>query len=262
MALLAASRNTPEWNGTPRIHMGLVGLEAATSIYVGGMVAADANGYGVPAQLLGAAPLNKLAVLGICEYVYAGGILSPGLNALNQTGNGLLYPGATGVLGAAGAIAVGVARGIFGMDQDGTISSLNVGALAFANDDHIVSLNDGSGGTTVPNTTSIVMPAAGTAQIVVTKPYIQPGSFSAYSATGGGGTKYVENTDYAIDYQAGLFIGIGGAIAAGATVFITYKYGLPTKVAAGEIIALDAGLVYVDFMKQSGRSLNAVQLQN
>jgi hypothetical protein len=69
MTALSASRNTPEWNGAPRYHFSLVGVEATTSIYVGGMVAIDANGYAVPAQLMGASPLNSLKVAGICEYV-------------------------------------------------------------------------------------------------------------------------------------------------------------------------------------------------
>jgi hypothetical protein len=259
MSLLTASRNTPEWNGAPRYHVGVLGVEASTSIYVGGMVALDANGYAVPAQVLGSAPLNSLKVIGICEYVYAGGILPPGINALNQTGNGLLYPGATGTLGAAGAISVGVAASIFGMDVDSSISSnLQVGQLAFANDDHTVSVTDGSGGTTIANTTSITVPSSGPL-INVLHPYIQPGSFNAYSSTGGGGTHYVENTDFAINYQSGLFQTMaGGAISAGGTVYITYKYGLATKVAAGEVIAIDAGLAYVCVYKQSLRSPNGI----
>ena len=257
MAGLSASRNTPEWNGTPRFNYGLLGVEASTSIYVGGMVAIDANGNAVPAQLLGSSPLNSLKIAGICDRVYAGGIMPPGVNALNQTGNGSLYPAATGTLGAAGAISVMVVCSVFGMDNDSTISAANIGAMAFANDDHTVSLSDGSGGTTVANTTSITVPAAAPL-VVVLKPYIQPGSFNAYSATGGGGTHYVENTDFAINYQSGLFQALaGGAIAASATVYVTYKYGLPTKVAAGEIVAIDGNLVYVSFLRQFLRAATA-----
>ena len=256
MAGLSASRNTPEWNGAPRFHYGLVPVEASTSIYVGGMVAINANGNAVPAQALASSPLNKLMVVGICEYVYASGIVPPGLNALNQTGNGSLYPGATGTLGAAGAISVGVACSIFGIDVDSSIAQAQVGQLAFAVDDHTVSVLDGSGGTTVANTTSITVPSSAPL-INVLHPYIQPGSFNAYSATGGGGTHYVENTDFALNYQSGLFQVIsGGAISAGGTVYITYKYGLPTKVAVGEIVAIDAGLAYINFYKQAVRSPN------
>src|SRR5215831_11444823 len=125
MAALSASRNTPEWPGfSNRYHYGLIPVEASTSIYVGGMVAIDASGNAVPAQVRsGTSTLRKLNVLGICEYVYAGGIVPPGLNALNQSGNGALYPAATGTLGNAGAISVGVVASCFGMDADSTITA-------------------------------------------------------------------------------------------------------------------------------------------
>lgn len=256
MAGLTGSRNTPEMNGSTRVHYGLIPVEASTSLYVGGMVALNANGNAVPAQALGSSPLNKLLVIGICEYVYAGGICPPGVNALNQTGNGYLYPGVSTTLGNANAIQVGVANSIFGMDVDSSIAQAQVGQMAFAADDHTVTVLDGSGGTTVANTTSITVPSSAPL-INVLHPYIQPGSFNAYSATGGGGTHYVENTDFALNYQSGLFQVIsGGAISAGGTVYITYKYGLPTKVAAGEIVAIDAGLAYVNFYKQSLRAVN------
>src|SRR6266851_2989728 len=225
MALLSISRNTPELSDGGRIIQ--IGVEAATSIYVGGLVALDANGYAVPAQLYGAAPLNVLTVMGVCEYVYAGGVLPPGLNALNLAASALLYP------------------------------------LVFANDDHTVSLADGSGATTVPNTTSFVLPASGTPQLSILKPYIQPGSVNAYSATGGGGTHYVENTDFSIDYQAGQFQAIpGGAIPAGATVFITYKYGFATKPAVGRLVAVDSQFAWVDVTRPFLNGLNAAGLQN
>ena len=44
-------------------------------------------------------------------------------------------------------------------------------------------------------------------------------------------------------------------------MFITYKWGLPTKVAAGEIVAYEGGLAYVNFMKQSLRSVNGTPVQ-
>jgi hypothetical protein len=263
MAALTASRNTPEWNGAPRYHVGLIGVEASTSIYVGSMVAIYANGYAVPAQLLGATPLNSLLIMGVCEAVYAGGIMPPGINATNVAASAALFPQITN-LGTAGAISVQVRRrAIFGMDNDGTVLVTSEGQLVFANDDHTVSLTDGSGGTTVPNTTSIVVPAAAPL-LVVLKPYIVPGSFRATSLTGGGGTVYVENTDYAIDYQAGLFLVLaGGAIAAGGTVFITYKYGKATKVCAGKFVQLDAGgQVFVDFGDQNLPSVQAATLAN
>jgi hypothetical protein len=261
MTALAGSRNTPEWNGTPRYHYGLIPVEASTSIYVGGIVAINSNGRAVPAQALGVSPLDTLKIVGTCEAVYAGGIVPPGIDALNQTGNGGLYPGASATLGTAGAISVLVGCSIFGMDYDNTINANSLGRMAFAVDDHTVTVSDGSGGTTVANTTSITVPSA--APLVnVLKPYIQPGSFNAYSATAGGGTHYVENTDFAVGYQPGMLVVLaGGAIAAGGTVYITYKYGLPSRVAAGEIVAIDGGLCYVSMLKQALRAVNGAPLQ-
>ncbi len=194
MAALSASRNTPEWNGAPRYHVGPLPVEASSSLYIGGIVCLNSNGRAVKGQALGASPLDTLKVMGILEYVYAGGILPPGVDALNQTGNGGLYPGATATLGTAGAIMVGVISSIFGMDVDSSITDNTcIGKLAFCVDDHTVGLADGSGGTTVANTTSITV-SSSAPLINVLKPYIQPGTFNAYSATGGGGTHYVENT--------------------------------------------------------------------
>jgi hypothetical protein len=240
----------------------LIAVEASSSLYVGGMVAINSNGRAVKGQVPGASPLDTLKVAGICEYVYAGGIVPPGVDALNQTGSGGLFPGATATLGTAGAISVSVVAGIFGMDVDSSITDATcIGKLAFVVDDHTVGLADGSGGTTVANTTSITMPSSAPL-INVLKPYILPGSFNAFSASGGGGTKYTENTDYAVNYQSGLFTVLAGsAISAGGTVFITYKWGLPTKVAAGEIVAYEGGLAYVNFMKQSLRSVNGTPVQ-
>jgi len=243
MAALSASRNTPEWPGfSNRYHYGLIPVEASTSIYVGGMVALNNNGNGVPAQSRASgATLSKLNVIGICEYAYAGGILPPGVNALNQSN--FTYNNIAA--GAAGAVSVGVVAGTFGMDNDSTITAANVGEVCFAIDDHTVGL-----GTLVANTTSITTPAAAPL-IVVLKPDIVQGTFDAYSATGGGGTHYLEGTDFAIDYQAGLFIALaGGAISTSATVFVTYRSAV-AKVVAGEIVAIDAGLVYVNFTRDN-----------
>lgn len=259
MASLSASRNTPELTNLGAYNMQL-GVEASTSIYVGGMVAADANGYAVPAQILGAAPLNALRVLGVCEFVYAGGIVAPGINATNTSVSSASFPNVPNI-GSAGAIAVGIRSGVLALDSDGSISVSNVGQLCFAVDDHTVGIADGSGGTTVPNTTSIAVPGAAPL-INVLHPYIVPGSFNAYSATGGGGTHYVENTDYAINYQSGLFAVVpGGAIAASGTVFVSYKYGLPTKAVAGTIVQVDSQ-VWVNFMRQSWPSVTAAVLAN
>jgi hypothetical protein len=247
MAALSASRNTPEWSGSTRFHYGLMPVEASTSIYVGGMVAVDGSGNAVPAQAWsGTSTLRHLEVIGICEYIYAGGIMPPGINALNQTGNGSLYPSATGTLGTAGAILIGVAGGVFGMDVDSTIVAPNVGQMCFALDDHTVTL-----GTLVPNTTSISVPSSGVLINVLGTPHIVPGTFDAYSTSGAGGTHYKEGIDYTVDYQAGLFITISsGAISAGGTAYVTYYHGA-SKSVAGTIIATDAGLCYVSFMSRA-----------
>lgn len=261
MALLTASRNTPELNFAGALNR-FVGVEAATSLYVGGMAALDANGYAVPAQLLGAAPLNALRVLGIVIKVYAGGDMPVGVNALNLTTAAAQFPPNLPNLGSAGAIAVYTRRGIFGMDNDGTIAATNIGQLCFANDDHTVGLADGSGAIAVPNTTSFTMPAAAPL-IKVLNPYIVPGSLNAYSATGGGGTHYAEGTDYAVDYQSGLFMALaGGGIAAGGTVFASYNYGKPAKVVAGTIVSVETNLVYVDFTQQASPAVTAASLAN
>jgi hypothetical protein len=246
MAALSASRNTPEWSGTTREHFALIGVEASTSIYVGGMVAVDASGNAVPAQALsGTSTLRKLHVVGICESVYAGGTVAPGLNALNQTGNGTLYPAATGTLGAAGAISVQVVTGIFGLDYDSTItSSTPVGQIVFAKDDHTVTL-----GTLVANTTSITVPSSGLLANFLSTPNIVPGTFDAYSATGAGGTHYKENTDFVVDYQAGVFYTMASAgISAGGTVYVTY-YWAGTYVPAGMFYGLDGSQAYISFKR-------------
>lgn len=244
MAALTASRNTNEWNGTIRKHVGLVGVEASTSLYVGGLVCRNANGNAVKAQALGASPLNKLQILGICEYVYAGGIVPPGIDALNQTGNSTLYPGATATLGTAGAISVGVVTGTFGFDYDSTISSANVGELVFATDDHTMTL-----GTAVANTTALVIAAnttAAGASVLILNPNIVQGTFVATQNSGGTGTIYAEGTDYDVDYQAGLFIvQAGGALVnLNASIYVSYRWS--ASVVAGRLIAIDAGQAYVD----------------
>jgi hypothetical protein len=247
MAALSGSRNTPEWPGfSNRYHYGLIPVEASTSIYVGSMVAINNNGRAVPAQSRASgSTLSKLNVIGICEYIYAGGVLPPGIDALNQTGNAPLYPGATATLGTAGAISVGVVAGCFGMDVDNTVTTANLGEMCVAVDDHTVGM-----GTLVANTTSITVPSAAPL-INVLKPDIIQGSFDAYSATGAGGTHYLEGTDFAVDYQSGLFMALsGGAISVGGTVFVTYRSAV-AKVMAGEIVAIDGGLAYVNFLRDN-----------
>lgn len=256
MAGLSSSRHTDELADDARFVT--VGVEANTSVFLGAMVALDAGGYAVPAQTLGASPLNALRVLGRAERLHLG---IPGQDAINTSS--ATIPGGSLPAGAAGAIAVVIRRkGVFGYDNDGSITDANIGRLAFVADDHTVSAADGSGATTVPNTTSITLPASGTPQIVVLHQYIVPGSVVVTSSSGGGGTQYAEGTDYAIGYQTGLFTALpGGRIAAGDTVYLTYKYGAPTRPVAGTIVQIDTQ-VWVDFSRQSAPAQNAAGLAN
>ncbi len=261
MAALTGPRQTPELSDDGRVIQ--LPVEANTTIHMGGLVALDANNYAVPAQLYGGAPLNVLRVIGVAQHVYAAGVIPPGLDAINVASSAALFPQISN-LGAAGAISVGVRRrGVYGFDYDGTVTSpAGVDLLCFANDDHTVSLADGSGGTTIPNTTSITFPAAAPL-VVVLNEYIQPGSVTVTSASGGGGTVYVEGTDYAIDYQAGLIMALaGGGIAASSTKYITYKYGKATKPVVGMIVAVDATYAWVDVLHDFMPALNAAGLQN
>ena len=76
-------------------------------------------------------------------------------------------------------------------------------------------------------------------------------------STSAGGTVYTEGTDYAVDFQAGLVMLIGGgAIAAASTVYIDYSWGAATRSAAGRIVALDpSGQVWIDFWHQSSPAI-------
>jgi hypothetical protein len=247
MAALTTSRNTPEWNSSNRFHYGGAGVagagvpvEAASSIFIGGMVCLNGNYRAVKAQAIGTAPLDKLMCVGICESVYAGGAVPPGINALNQTGNGGFFPGATATLGTAGAISIIVAVGTFGMDIDSTITT-QIGSLCFAADDHTVSL-----GTLVPNSTAAAMSAAAPFEVQLL-PNITPGSFNAYQNTGGTGTHYAEGVDFTVDYNTGLVEAVaGGALAnANAAFFVSYYHS--TFPIAGRIVSIENGLAYVNF---------------
>jgi len=205
-------------------------VEANTNVYLGSIVALNANGNATPAS----SGVN-LKLIGRAEMVY-GGI--PGQDALNNPG-------------AAAAISIVARRGVFMYAvNDASIAAAQVGQMAFAVDDNSVSASDGSGATAVV-AQSTTFPASASAEIVsigheaVAKVKIH--------STSGGGTVYVEGTDYVVDYQAGLAMLIaGGAIAAAATVFVDYNWGAPTRSVAGRIAGLDpSGQVWVDFWHQS-----------
>jgi hypothetical protein len=63
---------------------------------------------------------------------------------------------------------------------------------------------------------------------------------------------YTENTDYVVDYYAGLIALIGGAIAPAAAVNVSYQWSNRSRSVAGTIVSLDpSGQVWVDFTRQS-----------
>lgn len=228
MAALTNSRNTPELADGGR--MQVYPVEANTTIYLGGMAALNAAGNAVPA---GSA--SGLKVIGRTEMVYAG---IPGQNAVNNPG-------------AAGAISIVARRGVFMYAvNDGSIGAAQVGQLAFAVDDNSVSAGDGSGATAVTAQT-VAFPATTSAQVVALG-HENVSKVDVHSA-GVGGTVYVEGADYVVDYQSGLLMLIGGgAIAAGATVYVDYNWGAPTHSVAGRIVNLDpSGQVWIDFWHQS-----------
>jgi len=228
MAALTNSRNTPELADGARTMV--YPVEANTTVYLGGIVALNTNDNAVPAS-----SVATLKIIGRAEMVVNG---IPGQDAVNNPG-------------AAGAMSIVARRGVFMYAvNDGTIGAAQVGQVAFAVDDNSISANDGGSATAV-SAQSVAFPAATSAQIVnvghenISKVKVH--------STAGGGTVYVEGTDYVVDYQAGLVMLIGGGgIAAAATVFIDYNWGAPTRSVAGRIAGLDpSGQVWIDFWHQS-----------
>jgi hypothetical protein len=216
-------------------------VEANTTVYLGSMVALNANGNAVPA-----ASTAGLRLVGRAERTYLG---MPGQDAVNTSSAAI--PGTNLPAGAAGAISVICVRGVFLYAvNDGSIAQAQVGMLCFAVDDNSVSLSDGSGATVV-SAESHTFPVASSAQIVS----IGHENISKVVVTSSpAGTTYLEGKDYAVDFQAGLVMlaPSGGAIAAAATVLVSYNWGAPARSVAGTIINLDSsGQVWVDFWHQS-----------
>ena len=239
MAALSSSRNTPEMadHGRTQIYP----VEANTTVYLGSMVALNANGNAVPAS-----STPGLRIVGRAERTHLG---SPGQDAVNQSS--AMIPGTNTPAGAAGTISVVCARGVFLYAvNDASIAQPQVGMLCFAVDDNSVSLSDGSGATAV-SAQSHTFPAATSAQIVS----LGHENVSRVVVTSSpAGTTYTEGTDYLVDYQAGLILlpPSGGAIAAAATVLVSYNWGAPTRSVAGSVVNLDSsGQVWVDFWRQS-----------
>jgi hypothetical protein len=232
MAALTNSRNTPELadGGRSMVYP----VEANTTVYLGSMIALNTNGNAAPAS-----SVANLKIVGRAEMVSNG---VTGQDAVNNPR-------------AAGAISIVTRRGVFMYAvNDASIATPQVGQMAFAVDDNSVSANDGSG-TTAVVAQSTAFPASSSAQ-VVSVGHENISKVKAHS-TSGGGTVYVEGTDYVVDYQAGLVMLIGaGAIAAAATVFIDYNWGAPTRSVAGRIAGLDpSGQVWIDFWHQSSAAV-------
>jgi hypothetical protein len=239
MAALTSSRNTPEMADFGR--MQVYPVEANTTIYLGSMVALNANGNAVPAS-----STPGLRVVGRAERLYNG---IPGQDAANTSA--AIIPGTNQPAGAAGAISLICRRGVFMYaDNDGSIAQAEVGMLCFAVDDNSVSLSDGAGATAV-SAESHTFPAATSAQVIA----VGHENISKVVVTSSpAGTTYVEGTDYVVDYQAGMIMlaPSGGAIAAAATVLVSYNWGAPTRSVAGKIVNLDpSGQVWIDFWHQA-----------
>jgi len=232
MAALTNSRNTPELADGGR--MQVYPVEANTTVYLGSMVALDAAGNAVPASsTLG------LKIIGRAEMVFNG---LPGQDAVNNPG-------------AAGAISIVTRRGVFMYAvADGSLGEAQIGLPVYAVDDNSVSLSDGSGATAV-TAQAVTFPASASAQIV-TVGHENINAVKVHS-TAGGGTVYVEGTDYVVNYQSGMLMLIaGGAIAPAASVFVDYAWGAATRSVAGKLVNTDpSGQVWVDFWHQSASAV-------
>lgn len=233
MALLTTQRNTPERNRD----MVVVPVEANTYIYLGAMVALDANGYAVPAQALGAGSLAALRVLGRADAVVGA---TPGSDANNLTS------GPSG--GAAGAVRLRVKRGVFMLDNDGTIAQAQVGSVAFAADDHTAS----AGTVVAPAVVAIGATPAGTVIAAAGRPIVR-GSVTLTSDPVG--TTYQEGRDYVVDYDGGaIILPVGTTVTASANALLGYTHG-GGKPVLGRIVELTAsGEVWVDTLERFGVS--------
>ncbi|HVN30022.1 MAG TPA: hypothetical protein VMT64_16105 [Candidatus Binataceae bacterium] len=130
MAALTSSRNTPEMADGGRIRV--INVEANTTIFLGSMVAVNANGNAVPASAT-TTTANALKIIGRADYVVNG---IPAQNAVNNPG-------------AAGAIQIAVRKGVFMFAQDNSVTTVALGSPCFALDDNNVTANDRASGASV-----------------------------------------------------------------------------------------------------------------
>lgn len=137
MANLAAARNTIRQGEQITPELLWVPLAANAKIFQGGLVGLNAGGYCVPAQSVPAGGV----ILGRAEPLpfYAAASLAGAVGYGSVADN-------TG--GANGAINIHVRQGAFWWDNSAAgdqITLANIGAFAFAVDDHTVALTDGNG---------------------------------------------------------------------------------------------------------------------
>jgi hypothetical protein len=238
MASLTGPRPTAELADEGRTR--LIPVEASTTIHMGGMVAINAAGNAVPA-----AKTAGLLTLGMAEAVYAGGIIAPGLDAVNQAASAALFPQIPN-LGSAGAISVRVRKGVFKYDNDSTISAANMGQLCIANDDHTVAAD------IVPVTQAGFTITAALLQQLANFPVV----FGSLLVQNNAKTvTYVEHTDYYVDYIGGIIWYEGATLINGVTVQVGYSCRQSPKYsAAGKIVQIDADGVWVDFWQNESKN--------
>jgi hypothetical protein len=133
---LTANRNTQQ-RGSDGSKV-VMPLADDVIIYIGAIVTVDTSGYAHP----GRASATDVA-LGCASLAY------PNWKSPQPGLQGQGFPGRpadnTRLFHSAGAVAVEIQNGTFNYDNDGSITSANVGQLCFVVDDHTVSLTDGSG---------------------------------------------------------------------------------------------------------------------
>ncbi|HEY6417596.1 MAG TPA: hypothetical protein VIX59_01225 [Candidatus Binataceae bacterium] len=130
MAALTNSRNTPEMADGGR--MRVYPVEANTNIYLGSIVALNAAGNAVPASAT-TTTANALKAIGRAERVHNG---IPGQNAINNPG-------------VAAAISIVARKGVFMVNQDNSITAVQIGLPCYALDDNTVTATDRASGATV-----------------------------------------------------------------------------------------------------------------
>ena len=220
MGLLTKARNTPMKDVAETLYP--LPMEAATVIYMGGMVATDDNGLAVPAQpATGTTPfVNSPRVIGIAARVVGGNF---GEDAHNVAGASMIPTPPN--LGSASALMLEVKRGIAFLDiNDGTVVQASVGQMCFAADDHSVSMNDGWGETSYVNESHVVPASPGPYTDTLTHVTGGVSGVSVHTASPGG-TVGQQGLDYTFVPSTGvvtIIVGGPAGFAAGQTLYFDY----------------------------------------